>query len=58
MKNILQSKKNLAWFPGKCFPFILGGIHFPEVAKKSKNTMLFVDYIKFDPQCFDYYIFF
>ena len=33
MKNTFQSKKNLAWFPGKCFPFILGGKHFLEVVK-------------------------
>jgi hypothetical protein len=26
-------KENLAWFPGKCFPFILGEKHFPEVMK-------------------------
>jgi hypothetical protein len=25
--------ENLAWFPGKCFPFILSGKHFPEVVK-------------------------
>jgi hypothetical protein len=33
MENTLQSTENLAWFPGKCFPFILGGKHFPEVMK-------------------------
>jgi hypothetical protein len=33
MKNTFQSKKNLAWFPGKCFSFILGGKHFLEVVK-------------------------
>jgi hypothetical protein len=27
-------KKKLAWFLGKCFAFILGGKHFPEVVKK------------------------
>jgi len=26
-------KENLAWFSGKCFPFILGRKHFPEVVK-------------------------
>jgi hypothetical protein len=26
-------KKKLAWFPGKCFAFILGGKHFSEVVK-------------------------
>ena len=33
MKNTFQSKENLAWFSGKCFPFILGGKHFPEIMK-------------------------
>ena len=32
-KNTFRSKKNLGWFPGKCFPFILGGKHFPKVVK-------------------------
>jgi hypothetical protein len=32
-ENTFQSKENFAWFPGKCFPFILGGKHFPEVVK-------------------------
>ena len=27
-------KRNLVWFSGKCFPFILNGKHFPEVVKK------------------------
>jgi hypothetical protein len=29
-------KKNLAWFSGKCFPFILSGKYFPEVLKNLK----------------------
>jgi hypothetical protein len=33
MENTFQSKENLAWFLGKCFPFILDGKHFPEVVK-------------------------
>ena len=32
-KNIFQSNKNPAWFPEKCFPFILGGKHFLKVVK-------------------------
>jgi len=32
-ENTLQSKKNLAWFPRKCFLFILSWKHFPEVVK-------------------------
>jgi len=33
-ENNFPLKENLVWFPGKCFPFILGGKHFPEVVKK------------------------
>jgi hypothetical protein len=33
MENTFQSKEKLAWFSGKCFPFILGGKHFLEVVK-------------------------
>ena len=32
-ENTFQSKKNLAWFPGKCFYFILDGKHFLKVVK-------------------------
>ena len=32
-ENTFQSKKNLTWFPGKCFPFILGGKYFLKVVK-------------------------
>jgi hypothetical protein len=58
MENTFQLKKNLAWFPGKCFPFILGGKHFPEVVKKFRNVILFADYIKFGFQTFDCYLYF
>ena len=54
-ENTFQSKKNLAWFLGKCFPENLGGKHFPEVVKNLEMS-LFADYIKFDPQTFDCYI--
>jgi len=33
MKNTFQSKKNLVWFSGKYFPFILDGKHFLQVVK-------------------------
>jgi hypothetical protein len=33
MKNTFQSRKNLAWFLEKCFPFILGGKHFSKIVK-------------------------
>ena len=55
MENTFQSKKNLAWFLGKCFLENLGGKHFPEVVKNLEMS-LFADYIKFDPQTFDCYI--
>ena len=56
-ENTFQSKKNLAWFSGKCFPENLGGKHFPEVVKKLEIS-LFADYIKFGPQTFNCYIYF
>jgi hypothetical protein len=36
MENTFESKKNLTWFPEKCFPFILGGKYFTEVARNPK----------------------
>jgi hypothetical protein len=33
MKNIFWSMKNLAWFPRKCLPFILGEKHYSKVMK-------------------------
>ena len=33
-ENNFSLKENLVWFPGKCFPFILGGKHFPKIVKK------------------------
>jgi hypothetical protein len=47
-ENTFQSKKNLVWFPGKCFPFILSEKHFSESCEK----------FRFDPQTFDCYIYF
>jgi hypothetical protein len=35
-QNTFVSKKNLAWFPEKCFSFILGRKHFPKVVKNFK----------------------
>jgi len=34
MKNTFELKKNLTYFLGKCFPFILSEIHFSEYVKK------------------------
>jgi len=58
MENTFQSKENLVWFPGKCFPEkfrrkILSGSY-----EKFRNVILFADYIKFGPQTFDCYIYF
>jgi hypothetical protein len=47
----------LVWFLGKCFPFILGGKHFLKIMKNLEMS-LFADYIKFDSQTFDCYIYF
>ena len=49
--------KNLVWFSGKCFPKKFRGKHFPEVVKNLEMS-LFANYIKFDPQTFDCYIYF
>jgi len=57
-KNTFRLKKNLIWFPEKYFPFILGGKHFSESCEKFRNVILSADYIKFDPQTFDCYIYF
>jgi hypothetical protein len=35
-RKTLSCKKNLAWFSGKCFPFILGGKNSLEVVKNLK----------------------
>ena len=47
----------MAWFAGKCFPKTFDGKHFPKVVK-NLEMLLFTDYIKFDPQTFDRYIYF
>jgi len=48
-ENTFQLKENLVWFPGKCFPFILSGKHFPEVVKNLDLVLklLIVIYILF-----------
>jgi len=42
----------------KCFLFILREKYFLEIMKKIKNIILFIDYIKFNLQTFNYYIFY
>jgi hypothetical protein len=58
MENTFQSKKNLAWFPGKCFPEKFGRKTLSGNCEKFRNVILFADYIKFGPQNFDCYIYF
>jgi len=57
MKNTFQSKKNLVWFPEKCFLRKFGEKTFSGNCEKFKNVILFADYIKFDLQIFDCYIY-
>jgi hypothetical protein len=58
MENTFQSKKNLAWFPRKCFPGKYGQKTLSGSCEKFRNVILFADYIKFGPQTFDCYIYF
>ena len=57
-RKTLSSKRKI-WlgFQESIFLKILGGKHFSEVVKNLKMS-LFADYIKFDPQTFDCYIYF
>ena len=57
MKNDFHSKKNLDWFLENHFVFILSKKHFLKSCEKIINILLLVNYIKFGPQSFDYYIF-
>jgi hypothetical protein len=58
MENTFQSKKNLTWFPRKCFPEKFGRKTLSRSCEKIRNVILFADYIKFGPQTFDCYIYF
>ena len=57
IKNTFQSKENLAWFPGKCFPEKFGWKTLSGSCEKFRNIILFTDYIKFSPQTFNCYIY-
>jgi len=48
----------LAWFSGKYFPEKFGRKTLSGNYEKFRNVILFADYIKFDPQTFDCYIYF
>jgi len=55
----LSSKKNnLVWFPEKLFPKKFGRKTLSRSCEKFRNVILFANYIKFDPQTFDCYIYF
>jgi hypothetical protein len=51
-------KEKFAWFSGKCFPEKFGRKILSRSCEKFRNVILFADYIKFDPQTFDCYIYF
>jgi len=57
-KKYFSVKKYLAWFLKKYFPGKFGRKTLSENYEKIKNVILFADYIKFDPQTFDCYIYF
>jgi hypothetical protein len=57
-RKTFQSKKNLAWFPGKCFSFYFGRKTLSKSCEKFRNIILFVDCIKFGHHSFDYYLFY
>jgi hypothetical protein len=59
-KKYFLIKKNLVWFGlvfGKVFSFYFGQKTLSGICEKIRNVILFVDYIKFDPQTFDCYIY-
>ena len=51
-------KKKFDLVSRKVFSFYFGRKTLSESCEKFKNIILFVDYIKFDPQTFDCYIYF
>jgi hypothetical protein len=56
MKNTFQSKK-FGLVSRKVFFFYFGWKTLSENYKKFRNIIIFADYIKFDPQTFDCYIY-
>ena len=56
-KTLSSQGKIWLGFQESVFRKNLGGKHFPEVVKNLEMS-LFTDYIKFDPQTFDCYIYF
>ena len=45
MENTFQSKENLTWFSGKCFPGKFGRKTLCGSCEKFRNVILFADYI-------------
>jgi hypothetical protein len=56
-KTLFSQRKIWLNFQESVFLENLSGKHFPEVVKNLEMS-LFADYIKFDPQSFDCYIYF
>jgi hypothetical protein len=56
-KTLFSQRKIWLDFQESVFLKNLGGKHFPEVVKNLEMS-LFADYIKFNPQTFDCYIYF
>ena len=56
-KTLSSQRKIWLGFQESVFLENLGGKHFPEVVKNLEMSLL-ADYIKFDPQTFDCYIYF
>jgi len=56
-KTLSSQRKIWLGFQESVFLENLGGKHFPKVVKNLEMS-LFADYIKFDPQTFDCYIYF
>ena len=56
-KHFPLKRKFWLGFQESVFLENLGGKHFPKVVK-NLEMLLFADYIKFDPQTFDCYIYF
>jgi hypothetical protein len=54
-KTLSSQRKIWLGFQESVFLENLGGKHFPEIVK-NLEMLLFVNYIKFDPQTFDCYI--
>jgi len=51
-------KEKFGFVSRKVFSFYFGRKTLSEFVKKIRNVILFFDYIKFDPQTFDCYIYF